>query len=88
MPEIRVDHLTKTFGATTALDDISFVVRDKEFLTLLGPSGCGKSTTLMAMAGFQRPDMGSIRVGDDVFFDKAAHIDRAAENRNLGVVFQ
>jgi iron(III) transport system ATP-binding protein len=88
MPEIRVDHLTKTFGATTALDDISFVVRDKEFLTLLGPSGCGKSTTLMAMAGFQRPDMGSIRVGDYIFFDKAAHIDRAAENRNLGVVFQ
>src|SRR5258705_4487795 len=88
MPEIRVDHLTKSFGATTALDDISFVVRDKEFLTLLGPSGCGKSTTLMAIAGFQRPDHGSIRVGDDIFFDDTKRIDRAAETRNLGIVFQ
>jgi iron(III) transport system ATP-binding protein len=88
MPEIRVDHLTKAFGPTTALDDMSFVVRDKEFLTLLGPSGCGKSTTLMAIAGFQRPDHGSIRVGDDVFFDDATRVDRSAETRNVGVVFQ
>jgi iron(III) transport system ATP-binding protein len=88
MPEITVQGLSKSFGAERALNGISFSVRDKEFLTLLGPSGCGKTTTLMSIAGFQRPDQGTISCGEQVFFDKAAKVYRAAEDRNLGIVFQ
>ena len=67
MPDITVAGLSKAFGQGRtqgqaqgrtqgraqgrALSDVSFSVRDKEFLTLLGPSGCGKTTTLMSIAG-------------------------------------
>jgi iron(III) transport system ATP-binding protein len=88
MPEITVAGLSKAFGQGRALCDVSFSVRDKEFLTLLGPSGCGKTTTLMSIAGFQRPDEGTISCGDRIFFDRAGKVDLAAEDRNLGMVFQ
>jgi iron(III) transport system ATP-binding protein len=86
VPDIRVDHLSKSFSGTKVLDDISFTVKDKEFVTLLGPSGCGKTTTLMCIAGFQTPDQGLIACGDDTFVDRGA--DLPAEQRNLGIVFQ
>jgi iron(III) transport system ATP-binding protein len=70
------------------LDGVSFTVRDKEFVTLLGPSGCGKTTTLMSIAGFHTPDEGVITCGDETFVDRGAGIDRPAERRNLGIVFQ
>ncbi len=88
MPEITVQGLSKSFGQERALSDVSFSVHDKEFLTLLGPSGCGKTTTLMSIAGFHRPDEGTISCGDQVFFDKARKVYLAAEDRNLGIVFQ
>jgi iron(III) transport system ATP-binding protein len=88
MPEITVKGLSKTFGKATALSDVTFTVRDKEFLTLLGPSGCGKTTTLMSIAGFQRPDQGLISCGEQYFFDGAKKLFIPAEDRNLGLVFQ
>jgi iron(III) transport system ATP-binding protein len=88
MPEITVENLSKTFGQERALNDISFTVHDKEFLTLLGPSGCGKTTTLMSIAGFQRPDQGTISCGGQTFADQARKVHLAAEDRNLGMVFQ
>jgi iron(III) transport system ATP-binding protein len=88
MPEIRVQHLSKSFGDQKVLDDVTFTVKDKEFVTLLGPSGCGKTTTLMAIAGFVTPEAGVISCGDETFVDREAGIERAAEERNLGIVFQ
>src|SRR5580692_12239871 len=88
MPEITVQGLSKTFGRERALNDVSFEVRDKEFLTLLGPSGCGKTTTLMSIAGFQRPDAGTITCGDRTFFDSRGKVFLEAQDRNLGMVFQ
>jgi iron(III) transport system ATP-binding protein len=88
MPEIHVQGLVKQFTEHRALDDVGFTVRDGELFTLLGPSGCGKSTTLMSIAGFQRPEDGTIRVGEDTFFDGAARVNVPAERRNLGIVFQ
>ena len=88
MAELVVENLVKRFGAVTAVDDVSFTVRDGEFLTLLGPSGCGKSTTLGAVAGLEHPDEGLIRVGDQVFFDSRPGRVLAPENRNVGLVFQ
>ena len=88
MPEITVDALSISFGTNRVLDNVAFTVRDGEFLTLLGPSGCGKTTTLMAIAGFLRADAGTISCGDRTFFDGAARTYLAAEDRNIGIVFQ
>jgi iron(III) transport system ATP-binding protein len=88
VPDIRIEHLSKSFAGTKVLDDVSFTVGEKELVTLLGPSGCGKTTTLLSIAGFQTPDEGRIGCGTDTFFDRSARIDLAAERRNLGMVFQ
>ena len=64
MPPLAVEHLTKRYGAVTAVDDVSFTVEDGEFFFLLGPSGCGKTTLLRTIAGFLSPDEGSIHLGD------------------------
>ncbi len=57
---IEIEHLSKSFGDKKVLDDISFYVRQGEFVTLLGPSGCGKTTLLRQIAGFVNPDEGKI----------------------------
>ena len=54
------DHVTKRFGALTAVNDISLSVKKGEFFSLLGPSGCGKTTLLRMLGGFERPDSGRI----------------------------
>ena len=88
MPDITVESLSTSYGSNRVLDEVSFTVHDREFLTLLGPSGCGKTTTLMSVAGFLRPDHGVIRCGDQTFVDGAARTYLAAEDRNIGIVFQ
>jgi iron(III) transport system ATP-binding protein len=88
MPEIHVEGLVKEFGHQRALDQVGFSVREGELFTLLGPSGCGKSTTLMSLAGFQRPEAGTIEVGNETFFDPSRRLNVAPERRNLGIVFQ
>ncbi|MFF5986608.1 ABC transporter ATP-binding protein [Prauserella flavalba] len=92
MPEVAAHHLTKKFTSdnktSTVLHDVSFTVADGEFFTLLGPSGCGKSTTLACVAGLERPDGGSISVGDTVFADAGSGTFVPPEGRNLGMVFQ
>ena len=57
---IRIDGVTKRFGAVTAVDDVTLTIRENEFFGLLGPSGCGKTTLLRMLAGFERPDAGRI----------------------------
>ena len=54
--DLRIERLRKTFGAITAVDDVSLQVRHGEFVSLLGPSGCGKTTILRMIAGLIEPD--------------------------------
>ncbi|MCR4570748.1 MAG: ABC transporter ATP-binding protein [Bacteroidales bacterium] len=64
---IDIRHLSKSFGDKKVLDDINLYVRRGEFITLLGPSGCGKTTLLRMIAGFLKPDEGSIMLdGKDI----------------------
>lgn len=64
---IEIEHLTKTFGPITAVDDVSFQVAKGEVLGFLGPNGAGKSTTMKIVAGFLSPSSGTARVdGFDV----------------------
>jgi putrescine transport system ATP-binding protein len=59
-PLIRIQGVTKSFGSRKALDNIHLSIYRKEFFSLLGPSGCGKTTLLRLLAGFERPDSGTI----------------------------
>ena len=79
---IHIQSLTKKYGKFFALDAVDLDIKSGEFLTLLGPSGSGKTTLLMAIAGFNRPDAGSIRFGGDEMILTPPH------KRNVGMVFQ
>ena len=79
---VRLDAVTKRFGRTTALDDVSLLVRGGELMTLLGPSGCGKTTLLNLVAGFLTPDNGEIAI------DGRRVTDLPAYRREIGIMFQ
>ena len=65
--EVTLRDLTKRFDDVVAVDHIDLEVEAGEFMSLLGPSGCGKTTTLRLIAGFERPDEGSVVIaGEDV----------------------
>ncbi len=67
---IEIDHLTKRFDAFTAVDDLSFNVREGEVLGFLGPNGAGKSTTMKIITGFLAPTAGTVKVdGHDIADD-------------------
>ena len=59
---ISIAGLSKSFGDVKAVDNVSIEILDGEFLTLLGPSGSGKTTVLRMIAGFEKPDAGSIKL--------------------------
>lgn len=79
---IVIQGLSKKYGKLYALDSVDLDVKSGEFLTLLGPSGSGKTTLLMAIAGFSRPDTGSIRFGETEMILTPPH------RREVGMVFQ
>lgn len=79
---IDLQHITKKFGDTLVLDDLSLYIRENEFLTLLGPSGCGKTTTLRILGGFEHPDCGQ------VIFDGQDITNLPPHKRQLNTVFQ
>ena len=59
---IEVTQLTKTFGAFTAVNEVSFALKEGEILGLLGPNGAGKTTTILMLLGLITPTSGSIRI--------------------------
>jgi putative spermidine/putrescine transport system ATP-binding protein len=79
---ISARQITKSYGRVGALDHIDLDIRSGEFLTLLGPSGSGKTTLLMVLAGFIRPDHGSLKFGDTEVIRLPPH------KRDVGLVFQ
>ena len=81
-PGLRLDGLTKLFNEQVVLDNLNIEMARGELLTLLGPSGCGKSTTLNLIAGFIKPDAGSV-----ILHGKLAN-QLSPQKRRLGMVFQ
>src|SRR5437763_9147872 len=61
--DIRLAGVRKVFGDVVAVDGVDLDIRRGEFFTLLGPSGSGKTTCLRMIAGFERPDAGSVQLG-------------------------
>ena len=80
--EIRIEHLTKDYGKTRALSDVSLTIQDGELFFLLGPSGCGKTTLLRSIGGFEQPTSGRIFLGGEDVAGKPVH------ERNTAMVFQ
>ena len=79
---LEIKNVSKTYGKEEILKDINIEIKKGEFFSLLGPSGCGKTTLLRMIAGFIRPDKGSISI-------KGKVIDRLNPNeRNVNTVFQ
>ena len=84
MEMIRLEHVTKSFGRYKALDDVSIVVEEGEFLTVIGRSGCGKTTMLRVIKGLQKPDSGKVyAAGEDV-----GEADLIRLRRKIGYVIQ
>ena len=84
MEMIRLEHVTKSFGRYKALDDVSIVVEEGEFLTVIGRSGCGKTTMLRMINGLQKPDSGKVyAAGEDV-----GEADMIRLRRKIGYVIQ
>ena len=82
MSDVRITGLSKAFGKTIAVRDVSFTCQDGKFTALMGPSGCGKTTLLRLIAGLEAADAGSIRIGQ-------SDVTRLPpERRNIGLMFQ
>jgi iron(III) transport system ATP-binding protein len=85
-PMIQLAGMTKRFGAVVAVEEVDLAVDRGEVVALLGPSGCGKTTLLRLIAGFERPDGGSIVLGGEAVAGNGAWLP--ADHRHVGMVFQ
>ncbi|MBV1867765.1 MAG: sn-glycerol-3-phosphate ABC transporter ATP-binding protein UgpC [Marinosulfonomonas sp.] len=82
MAEVQLNSISKSYGATTVIDDLDLTIESKEFVALVGPSGSGKSTLLRIIAGLEDISGGTIQLdGRDV-----THIDPS--DRDMAMVFQ
>jgi spermidine/putrescine transport system ATP-binding protein len=80
--EVGLYGVTKRFGGTVAVDDVTITIGRGEFFSMLGPSGCGKTTSLRMIAGFEEPDAGRLELtGRDI-------LGVAPYKRNVNTVFQ
>ncbi|WP_291006311.1 ABC transporter ATP-binding protein [Ferrovibrio sp.] len=79
---VTVTGINKKFGSHVALDNVNIFIKPGEFISLLGPSGSGKTTLLMILAGFARPDSGSVKFGETEMIRMPPH------KRNIGMMFQ
>jgi putative spermidine/putrescine transport system ATP-binding protein len=79
---VVLEKVRKSFGAVTAVDDVSLAIEPGEFITLLGPSGSGKTTTLMMIAGFDHPTHG------EIYIDGSPIVGVPPYRRGIGMVFQ
>jgi iron(III) transport system ATP-binding protein len=86
--EIKLVHVTKSFGAKQVIQPTSFVIQSGSLTTLLGPSGCGKTTLLRMIAGLETPDSGEIWFENRCVFSSEKKINIPPEKRGLGFVFQ
>ena len=88
MANVKFDNITFRYGTNTVLENFSLEVESGTIVCLVGPSGCGKTTLVRALLGLNKPETGSITVGDRVLFDAKKRVNVPAEKRNIGIVFQ
>ena len=86
MAGVELQAVSRSFGPTRAVDQVTLAVERGELFAVLGPSGCGKTTLLRLVAGFERPDSGSITVGGGTVAGPGVFV--GPEKRRIGMVFQ
>ena len=82
MAQVTLKNLTKKFDEVVAVDNISTVIEDRQFVVLVGPSGCGKTTTLRMIAGLEEATAGEIMIGDRIVNNVPP------KDRDIAMVFQ
>jgi len=87
MSLLRIEHISKWFGQTQVLHDISFVFEPGQVNMIIGPSGCGKTVLLKCIVGLITPEKGRVFFGD-LDFLQATPAQRRAILQNLGMLFQ
>jgi len=87
-PAVEIRHLTKRFGDTVAVDDVSLTIEDGQLLCLLGPSGCGKTTLLRMLAGLIEPTEGEIYLRGRCVYSSEKGIFVPPAERGVGLMFQ
>ena len=83
---ILLEGVSKSFGATHAVREVSLEIEQGELMAVLGPSGCGKTTLLRLIAGFEAPDGGGVAVGEETVAGPGTLVP--PEKRRVGMVFQ
>ena len=83
---VEVSGISRSFGLTRAVDDVTLEVQTGEIFGVLGPSGCGKTTLLRLIAGFERPQTGTVTVGGTLVAGDGTWV--SPERRRIGMVFQ
>jgi iron(III) transport system ATP-binding protein len=85
---VTLDQVSKRFGSTVVIDNLSATFRAGAISVLLGASGCGKTTTLRCIAGLETPDEGRISIAELDVFWRAGGVSLAPERREIAMVFQ
>ena len=86
MPQLKLNRLSKAFGATPVVDQLDLTLSQGELVSLLGPSGCGKTTTLRMIAGFIDPSDGTVEVDGRVLSSRQGSLP--PERRGMSMIFQ
>ena len=86
MAKLVLEAISKRYGETAVVNEVSLTIEPGTFVALLGPSGCGKTTVLRTIAGFERIDAGQILLGDELLSSVSQHTQ--PEQRQMSMVFQ
>ncbi|HZY51076.1 MAG TPA: sn-glycerol-3-phosphate ABC transporter ATP-binding protein UgpC, partial [Devosia sp.] len=82
MARVELQHVSKSFGSTEVVHDVSLSIEEGEFAVFVGPSGCGKSTLLRMIAGLEETSQGDVLIGDRTVTDEEP------SDRGVAMVFQ